>query len=191
MKHLRIIAPLFALAFSASIALAQDPKPTPEPTPTPTEPQNPPAPPTPAEEAAPVAEVDTSAESGMLLVCRNAARPSVGAATDPSAQKRDTVGAMNRSAVATQNFAERRLCQSLEGIRLTNEQKTRVDSVATRFADSVVAITAEETLTNDQRRLLGTRDNEVRAVLTAEQQATFDRNLARLQNPNATQPPRR
>ena len=190
MKHLRIIAPVFALALTATMALAQDPKP-PEPSPTPTEPQNPPAPPTPSEESAPVVEVDTSAEGGMLLVCRNAVRPTVGAATDPSAQKRDTVGAMNRSAVATQNFAERRLCQSLEGIRLTNDQKTRVEAVATKFADSVRTITSEATLTDDQRRVLGTRDNEVRAVLTAEQQTAFDRNLIRLQNPNATQPPRR
>ena len=189
MKHLRIIAPVFALALTASMALAQDPKP-PEPSPTPTEPQNPPAPPTPAEESAPVA-VDTSAEAGMLTVCVNARRPSVGAAADPSAQKRDTVGAMNRSAVATQNFAERRLCQSLEGIRLTNDQKTRVEAVATKFADSVRTITSEELLNDDQRRVLGTRDNEVRAVLTAEQQAAFDRNLVRLQSPNPGQPPRR
>ena len=75
--------------------------------------------------------------------------------------------------------------QQLDGIELSAEQKTRLEAITTKYADQNKRV--RELMAADpaaaMRQMAAVREKmlpEVRAVLTAEQQAIFDRNIAEL-----------
>ena len=75
--------------------------------------------------------------------------------------------------------------QQLDGIELSAEQKTRLEAITTKYADQNKRV--RELMAADpaaaMRQMVAVREKmlpEVRAVLTAEQQAIFDRNIAEL-----------
>lgn len=81
-----------------------------------------------------------------------------------------------------QGGGERRMQALMQGITLTAEQQARVDSIRAQIRAQMPAFTpgsppAPEQM--QQRRALTVRqDSMIRAVLTAEQQEVFDRNVA-------------
>jgi len=81
---------------------------------------------------------------------------------------------------AGQSWADRRLCQALEGITLTDAQQVQIDSIRVRYASVLSAVVSDSGITVEQRAALDAQDAQVRAQLTPEQQAIFDRNVARL-----------
>ncbi len=74
----------------------------------------------------------------------------------------------------------RRMQAMLEGITLTAAQQTQVDSIVARYAAQMPAFTpgqAPDPAAMQTRRELSQRqDAEIRALLTTEQQAVWDRN---------------
>ncbi len=74
----------------------------------------------------------------------------------------------------------RRMQAMMEGITLSAEQQARVDSIVARYAAQMPAFTpgaAPDPQAMQTRRELSQRqDAEIRALLTAEQQAIWDRN---------------
>ena len=76
---------------------------------------------------------------------------------------------------------QRRMQALLQGITLTPEQQARMDSINTRYQAQMPAMTPgtpPDSATRAQRMQLGQqRDAELRAVLTAEQQTVWDRNV--------------
>lgn len=75
--------------------------------------------------------------------------------------------------------------QQLDGIELSAEQKTRLEAITAKYADQNKRV--RELMAADpaaaMRQMVAVREKmlpEVRAVLTAEQQAIFDRNIAEL-----------
>jgi len=75
----------------------------------------------------------------------------------------------------------RRMAALLNGITLTAQQQVRIDSIQAAFRTQLPAFTPgqpPDSAAMQQRRELMTRqDSTVRAVLTPEQQAIWDRNL--------------
>lgn len=80
--------------------------------------------------------------------------------------------------------AGRRMQALRNGITLTAQQQAKFDSINTRYQGQMPAFTPgtpPDSATMARRRELGQRrDAELRAVLTPEQQAIWDRNLASL-----------
>ena len=80
--------------------------------------------------------------------------------------------------------ANRRMTALMNGITLTAPQQTQVDSITTAFRAQMPAMTPgtpPDSATMARRRELTQQmDAAVRAVLTTEQQAVWDRNLAAL-----------
>ena len=75
--------------------------------------------------------------------------------------------------------------QQLDGIELSAEQKTRLEAITAKYADQNKRV--RELMAADpaaaMRQMVAVREKmlpEVRAVLTVEQQAIFDRNIAEL-----------
>jgi len=72
----------------------------------------------------------------------------------------------------------------LQGITLTPEEQTRVDSINAYYMAQMPAFTPgqrPDSTTRAQMRALGVqRDAAVRAVLNTEQQAIWDRNVAQM-----------
>lgn len=109
---------------------------------------------------------------------------------DPSRQKQDSAVAPAattsrqpaRDSAPIQSFVEQRLCQALAGISLTADQRARLDIVRERFITRLAGITSDTALTDEQRRTLGEYDLEIRNVLTPEQHAAWDRNVARIRS---------
>ena len=73
----------------------------------------------------------------------------------------------------------------LGGIELSEVQKTKLEAITAKYADESKA--AREAMATDpadgMKRMMAVRDRmvpEVRAVLTAEQQAIFDKNVAEM-----------
>lgn len=69
----------------------------------------------------------------------------------------------------------------LKGITLDDAQKAKVDSIQQKFAKEMPPMTPGERPTPEamqaRRELMTRQQNEIRTVLTAEQQKTFDKNL--------------
>ena len=82
------------------------------------------------------------------------------------------------------NRAAMRMQALLNGITLTPAQQTRVDSINTAFQSQMPAFTPgqrPDSASMAQRRALGARrDSTIRAVLTPDQQATWDRNMEQM-----------
>ena len=75
----------------------------------------------------------------------------------------------------------RRMAALLTGITLTAEQQARVDSIAALIRAQMPAFTPgqmpDENAMQQRRTLSARQDSLVRALLTPEQQAIWDRNL--------------
>jgi len=69
----------------------------------------------------------------------------------------------------------------LNGITLTAQQQARVDSIQAAFRSQMPAFTPgqppDSTAMQQRRTLMARQDSTIRAVLTPEQQAIWDRNL--------------
>jgi Spy/CpxP family protein refolding chaperone len=70
----------------------------------------------------------------------------------------------------------------LRGITLTDGQRRRIDEISARYRAQTDSMRADDTVERREmiRRMMGVRqrrNDEVRAVLTSEQQAIFDRNV--------------
>ena len=74
----------------------------------------------------------------------------------------------------------------LTGITLTAEQQVQVDSIAKKYADARQAMMADESVDRDARRakgreLMTKQQDEIKAILTAEQKTVFEKNMADMQ----------
>ena len=74
----------------------------------------------------------------------------------------------------------------MQGITLTPEQQTKVDSINAKYATERRAIMQDEGLDQDARRakgreLMGKQRDEIKAVLTDEQKKVFDKNVEDMQ----------
>ena len=74
----------------------------------------------------------------------------------------------------------------MQGITLTADQQTKIDTLTKKYADQRAAIRADQTLDQDARRaksreLMGKQQEEVKALLTDEQKKAFDKNVADMQ----------
>ena len=87
----------------------------------------------------------------------------------------------------------------LQGITLTAEQQTKVDTINAKYATERRTIMQDESLDQDTRRakgreLMGKQRDELKALLTDEQKKVFDKNVeemqARMQQGGGGRPPR-
>jgi Spy/CpxP family protein refolding chaperone len=74
----------------------------------------------------------------------------------------------------------------MQGITLTAEQQTKVDSINARYSTERRAIMQDESLDQDARRakgreLMGKQRDEIKALLTDEQKKVFDKNVEDMQ----------
>jgi hypothetical protein len=87
---------------------------------------------------------------------------------------------------AEKTYTQRRLETLLTGISLSSQQRTSVDSILAYYAARVPATPPESVPDSTTRSrmvlMLQQMDAGVRAVLTAEQQRTWDRNLEAWRN---------
>lgn len=94
--------------------------------------------------------------------------------------------AQNPGAQAPGGFAARRMQRLLEGITLTPEQQTKVDSVTARYAGQMPAFTPgappDSATRAKMRDLYQKQDGEVRALLTPDQQKVWDANVEAMRN---------
>lgn len=90
-------------------------------------------------------------------------------------------------------FAARRMQRLLQGITLTPEQQTKVDSITARYAGQMPAFTPgapPDSATRAKMRDLNQKqDAEIRAVLTADQQKVFDTNVEQMRARMGQRPP--
>lgn len=68
----------------------------------------------------------------------------------------------------------------MQGITLTDAQKAKVDSIVAKYAKEMPAMTPGSPPSEEARQkmmeLRGKQNEEIRAVLTDEQKAVFDKN---------------
>ena len=74
----------------------------------------------------------------------------------------------------------------LQGITLTAEQQTKVDTINAKYATERRTIMQDESLDQDTRRakgreLMGKQRDELKALLTDEQKKVFDKNVEEMQ----------
>lgn len=90
-------------------------------------------------------------------------------------------------------FAARRMQRLLQGITLTPEQQAKVDSITARYAAQMPAFTPgapPDSATRAKFRDLNEKeDAEIRAVLTADQQKTWDANVEQMRSRMQRRPP--
>ena len=105
----------------------------------------------------------------------------VGAASVSSAQD-----AQQQSAPPRQGG--RGMAALMQGITLTAEQQTKIDSIAKKYADKREAMRAElqnadqDTRRAKMREAMTKQSDEVKAILTDEQKKVFEKNLADMQS---------
>jgi len=82
------------------------------------------------------------------------------------------------------DMQQARLRRMLDGITLSDAQHTRVDSIVAKYRAQMPQRTPGERPAPEQmqqiRDLMGKQRDEIRAVLTPEQQATFDKNVGEM-----------
>lgn len=87
-----------------------------------------------------------------------------------------------------------------QGITLTAEQQTKVDSITKKYSAERVAIRQDQSLDMDTRRakgreLMTKQNDELKALLNDEQKKVFDKNVAdmqaRMQQGGGQRPPQR
>lgn len=83
-------------------------------------------------------------------------------------------------------FAERRMQRLLQGITLTADQKTKVDSITTKYRAQMPPFTPgtppDSATRAKMRALFGNQDEEIRALLTPDQQKVWDQNVTEMRN---------
>jgi Spy/CpxP family protein refolding chaperone len=83
-----------------------------------------------------------------------------------------------------QGFAERRMEALLKGITLTKDQQVKIDSIRTRYQAQMPAFTPgtppDSARRAQMRDLFRRHNDEIRAVLTADQQKVWDQNIAEM-----------
>jgi Spy/CpxP family protein refolding chaperone len=83
-------------------------------------------------------------------------------------------------------FGQRRMQRLLQGITLTADQQTKVDSITARYRAQMPAFTPgtpPDSATREQaRQLLGNEDEEIRALLTPDEQKVWDTNVAAMRS---------
>src|SRR5688572_26613783 len=86
-----------------------------------------------------------------------------------------------------------------QGITLTAEQQTKVDSITKKYSADRMAIRQDQSLDQDARRaksreLMTKQNDELKALLNDEQKKAFDKNVAdmqaRMQQGGGQRPPR-
>jgi Spy/CpxP family protein refolding chaperone len=101
------------------------------------------------------------------------------AASAAPAQSPSSGGGPGRS-----GFAERRMQALLKGITVTAEQQAKIDSIRARYSAQLPAFTPgtrpDSTTRAKMRELFRHQDDEIRGVLTADQQKTWDENVAEM-----------
>jgi len=89
-----------------------------------------------------------------------------------------------RAGPGRQGFGERRMQMLLKDITLSPEQQANVDSIRARYRSQMPAFTPgsrpDSTARQKMRDALRREDDEIRAVLTPDQQQLWDRNLAEM-----------
>ena len=84
------------------------------------------------------------------------------------------------------SFAQRRMQMMLNGITLTAEQQSRVDSIQTAFRSRMPAFTPgqrpDSASMAQRRQVMTEQDSTIRALLTPEQQQVWDRNAEQMRN---------
>lgn len=89
-------------------------------------------------------------------------------------------------------FAQRRMQVMMQGITLTPAQQARVDSITTRMQAQMPTFTPGSAPSPEDRQrrrgMMMQQDSMIRAVLTPEQQAIWDRNAEQARQ-NAPQRP--
>ena len=90
-------------------------------------------------------------------------------------------GADQQQPAPGQRGPGRRIAILMQGITLTAEQQAQIDSIQVRYRSLMPAMTPgtppDSASMAERRALMARQDAEIRAVLTAEQQVVFDRNL--------------
>lgn len=83
-------------------------------------------------------------------------------------------------------FAQRRMQRLLQGITLTPDQQTKVDSITAKYRAQMPAFTPgtppDDATRAKMRALFGNQDEEIRAVLTPDQQKVWDQNVTEMRN---------
>ncbi len=101
------------------------------------------------------------------------------AASTAPAQSPSAGGGPGRSA-----FAERRMQALLKDITLTAAQQAKIDSIRARYAAQLPAFTPgtrpDSATRVKMREVFRQQDDEIRGLLTADQQKTWDKNIAEM-----------
>ena len=83
-------------------------------------------------------------------------------------------------------FGQRRMQRLLQGITLTPDQQAKVDSITAKYRAQMPPFTPgtpPDSATRDKMRsLLGNQDEEIRALLTPDQQKVWDQNLTEMRS---------
>ncbi|HTH65318.1 MAG TPA: hypothetical protein VL563_11550 [Gemmatimonadales bacterium] len=83
-------------------------------------------------------------------------------------------------------FGQRRMQRLLQGITLSPEQQTKVDSITTKYRAQMPAFTPgtpPDSATRAKLRVLyGNEDEEIRTLLTPDQQKVWDQNVTEMRN---------
>lgn len=83
-------------------------------------------------------------------------------------------------------FAQRRMQRLLHGITLTAQQQAKVDSITTKYRAQMPPFTPgsppDSATRAKMRALMGNQDEEIRAVLTPDQQKAWDQNVTEMRN---------
>jgi len=83
-------------------------------------------------------------------------------------------------------FGQRRMQRLLQGIALTAEQQAKVDSITAKYRPQMPAFTPgtppDSATRAKLRALYGNQDEEIRALLTPDQQKVWDQNVTEMRN---------
>lgn len=83
-------------------------------------------------------------------------------------------------------FGQRRMQRLLQGITLTAEQQAKVDSITAKYRGQMPAFTPgtpPDSATRAKLRVLfGNQDEEIRVLLTPNQQKVWDQNVTEMRN---------
>jgi len=83
-------------------------------------------------------------------------------------------------------FAGRRMQRLTQGITLTAEQQAKVDSITAKYTAQLPPFTPgtppDSATRAKMRTLFGNQDEEIRALLTPDQQKVWDQNLTAMRN---------
>jgi Spy/CpxP family protein refolding chaperone len=83
-------------------------------------------------------------------------------------------------------FAQRRMQRLLQGITLTADQRAKVDSITARYRAQMPSFTPgtppDSATRAKMRSLMGNQDEEIRALLTPDQQKVWDQNVTEMRN---------